>query len=69
MKQEWKDEIEAIGDDSWELQAATELRSNASKASIVQALKADAKWMEHHMLEVQKRIDALIQEIEYGGAE
>lgn len=55
---------EAIAADSWGLMQFDQLPSDASAAQQVDALKADAKWMELHMIEVQNAIDELIDDIE-----
>lgn len=65
MRDGWQAEIESIGADSWALIHVTQLRSNASRESIVAALKADQAWQQNHMDEIFKRFDALIQRVEH----
>ena len=61
-------EAKAIGSDSWELLAFSQLRRNASAKSQVEALRRDQKWQELHQIEVSASIDRLIRDIEEGGA-
>lgn len=53
-----------IGNDSWELQHFTMLRTNASARSQVEALRRDAEWLTAHMEEIGSAIMCLMQGIE-----
>lgn len=54
----------AIGKDSWELINFMQLPKNASGEEQIEALKADATWMDGHMIEIAQEIDVLCRLIE-----
>ncbi len=57
------EEAKHISADSWQLLNFMQLRKNASKASQIEALRADQLWQENHNNEIIRSIDRLIEDI------
>ena len=56
--------VKQITENSWTLLAFEHLRSNASAATQIQALKSDQQWIRDHMEEICSRIDHVIMKLE-----
>ena len=62
-----QDELEQIEDDSYSLLNYRNLPSLATPSQQVEALRRDKGWQEDHQIEVSRRIDRVIKNIEEGG--
>jgi hypothetical protein len=59
-----REEAKAIGKDSYSLLNFERLPLNASVSKQIEALRADRRWQEDHLVEISGRIDRLIQKLE-----